>query len=123
MNGRHRVSHYTALYCATTALDGYPSHSDKIHYIWMVSSVYICSTTFYEPWKSSLLSSSLLDPPYFQPRFAYIQAEPLVSHIISSFTTASSIICMSKGAQPDPMVPIISETIHGMWWKARQWRF
>ena len=31
-------------YCATTALGGYPYHLDKIHYIWMVTSLYICST-------------------------------------------------------------------------------
>jgi len=34
-----------ALYCATTALDIYPSLSDKIHYIWMATSFLICSTT------------------------------------------------------------------------------
>src|SRR5882724_13085716 len=45
---------------ATTTLDGYPLHSDKIHYIQMVTSVYICGTTFCEPWQSTLLALSLL---------------------------------------------------------------
>src|SRR5882724_7898714 len=30
----------TALYCAITALDGYPSHSDNIHYIWSATLIY-----------------------------------------------------------------------------------
>src|SRR5882724_12378014 len=46
------------LYCATTALDGYPLHLDKIHYIWMMTSFYIYSTAFYKPWQSSLPSLS-----------------------------------------------------------------
>ena len=33
------------LYCATTALDGYPWHSDKIHCIQMVTSLHICGMT------------------------------------------------------------------------------
>src|SRR5882724_9375997 len=36
------------VYCPTTALVGYPSHPDKIHDIHMATSVYICSTAFYE---------------------------------------------------------------------------
>ena len=42
------------LYCSTTALDGYPLHSDKIYYIQMVTSFYICGTTFYNPWYQHL---------------------------------------------------------------------
>src|SRR5882724_1127115 len=61
------------VYCVTTALDGYPSHSDKIHYIQMVTSVYICGITFYKPCQSSLPSSSLFPSTfYFWPIFASI---------------------------------------------------
>src|SRR5882724_4810835 len=111
---------WMALHCATTALDGYPSHSDKIYYIWMVTSFYIFSTTFYEPQQSSLPSSS---PPlpfifYFWPIFASVQAEPPESHIINSFTTLSSITSVhQKGLQCYPVAPIIPETRCGMQWK------
>ena len=94
------------LYCATTALDGYPLHSDKNNYIWMVTSFYIYSTTFYDLWQSSLPSSSLTLPIifYFQLIFASIWAEPPASHIISSFPQhQQSSTCV-------------------MWWKVRQWR-
>src|SRR5882724_7506523 len=48
------------VYCATTALDGYPLHSNKNHYIQMVTSLYVCSTALYKSQKSSLPSSSSL---------------------------------------------------------------
>jgi len=117
--------HGGMLYCATTALDGYPSHLDKIHYIWMVTSFYICSTAFYKPWQSSLPSSSFPLPFifYFWLIFASIWAEPPMSHIISSFTQHYLSCLHIKGLLPAPAVPIILETRCGMWWKARQWRF
>jgi len=42
-------SHGGLVYCATTALDGYPSHLDKIQYIQMATPFYICATTPYKP--------------------------------------------------------------------------
>jgi len=74
--------------------------------------------------KSSLPSSSpLWFTLYFQLIFASIQAKPPVSHIISSFSTVSSIhICTSKG----PGLTCSSYHFRDrcrMWWKARQWRF
>src|SRR5882724_1316188 len=57
---------------ATTTLDGYPSHSDKSHYIQKATSVYICGTTFCEPWQSTLLALSLLPSTYFWLTFASI---------------------------------------------------
>src|SRR5882724_997680 len=100
------------VYCATTALDGYPSHLDKIHYIWMVSSFYISSTTFYEPQQSSLTSSSLALPIifYLQPIFASVQAKPPMSYIISLLTQDHSAFMGIKGVKHDPAVPIILGT-------------
>jgi len=42
------------MYCTTTALDGYPLHSDKIHYTWIVASLYM--------WNSLLWSTASLLP-------------------------------------------------------------
>src|SRR5882724_7161871 len=59
------------VYCATTALDTYPLHPDKIHYIQMVTSVYICGTTFCEPWQSTLLALSLLPSTLLPANFCF----------------------------------------------------
>jgi len=72
---------------ATTTLDGYPSHSDKIHYIQMVTSVYICGTTFCDPWQSTLLALSLLPSTYFWPTLLPSELSHLW-HIIGSSTSA-----------------------------------
>src|SRR5882724_8841263 len=68
----------SVLYCATTALDRYPSHLDKIHYIKMVTSLYICmALPSMNHGKSSLPSSSSFPfILYFQPIFASVKVEP-----------------------------------------------
>ena len=54
---------------------------------------------FNKPWQSWLPSSSLFPSTfYFLPIFASIWAEPSASHIISSFTTASSIMSVCQKA-------------------------
>jgi len=90
------------MYCATTALDGYPLHLDKIHYIQMATSVYKCGTTFYKPWQSTFLSLSLLPSIWLLADICFhlSRSEPLVSHIISSFTSASSITSVHQRAGP-----------------------
>jgi len=53
---------------------------------------YICGTTFYEPQQIiTPIFITLWFTLYFQLIFASIQAKPPVSHIISSFSTVSSI--------------------------------
>jgi len=88
-----------ALYCATTGLDGYPSDLDKIHYILMVTSFYICCTTFYEPWQ--IITPVLITPPIhllllsdicFHPSWA--TCKPHHQLIRNSLIYH---ICMSKG--------------------------
>src|SRR5882724_2182672 len=59
------------LYCATTALDSYPLHLNKIRYIQIVTSVYICGTAFCEPWQSTLLASSLLPSTLLPADFCF----------------------------------------------------
>jgi len=117
----HQISGMlNTLYCATTALDRYPLHSDKTHYIWLVTFLYICSIAFYKSQQSPLMSSSSLPLVfYFQLIFASVRAEPPMGHFISSFTLASSIMSAHQRPQPNPVVPVISETK----WKVRQWRF
>jgi len=94
----------SVLYCATTALDGYHSHLDRIHIIWMVTSFYICGTTFYKLWQLSLLSLSHLPSIlYFWPIFASIQAEP---HYQLIQNTLIYHICASK--DPSPILLFLS---------------
>ena len=114
---------HLTLYCATTALDRYPSHLDKIHHIQTVTSVYICSTTFYEPRQSGLLSSSLLPSTLLPANICFHLS--WATHEPHHWLIHNSLIyhiCASK-SRPNPTVPIILDRSCGMWWKARQWRF
>jgi len=91
------------MYCAITALDGYPLHSDNIHYIrWQPLYMH------YRPLQTILFITSvptLLTSTFcFWMTFAYARAEP-PSHIISSFVTGTSITSACQEAQSDPVVP------------------
>jgi len=119
-----QLSKCDALYCATTALDGYPSHSDKIHYFQIVTSLYICSTAFYRP--CQIITPILIIPPTdpllpanicFCPSQATYKPHHQLIH-----NSHLSRLCV-KRPWPNPVVPIILETRCGMWWKVRQWRF
>ena len=48
----------STLYCAITALDGYPSHSDNINYIWSATLIYVL------PPSMDHAITSILDTPY-----------------------------------------------------------
>src|SRR5882724_5809853 len=52
------VGHMDALYCAITALDGYPSHLDNIHYIRSATLIYAL------PPSTDHAITSILDTPY-----------------------------------------------------------
>src|SRR5882724_2255681 len=41
LTGTVSILSWEEVYCAITALDGYPSHSDNIHYIWSVTLIYV----------------------------------------------------------------------------------
>jgi len=105
---------YPAKQCACCIVPPWPQMdipniwTRSIIFGWQPHSIY--AACLLQLCQSSLLSPSLLPSTfYFWPIFASIWAEPPVSHIISSFTTASSITSVYQIPQPDTAVPIILE--------------
>src|SRR5882724_9911167 len=97
------------LYCATTALDGYPLHLDKIHYIQIVSSFYICGTTFYEPLQ---VITPILVPSHasFTSGQYLLLSDPSCPPATSSADSQQSHLSITSVHQkgwPNPAVPII----------------
>jgi len=107
------------LYCAITALDGYPSNSDNIHYIGR-RPLYMGLPPSTGPW-SSLPSPTLLTSTFASSRHLLMPEPSHLSHVISSFVTGMTI--MSARQRSLTLCSITSETSCGMWWKPRQWRF
>src|SRR5882724_6947367 len=91
------------LYCAITALDTYPSHSDNIHYIWSATLIYVLLPSMdhvhhFHPRHSS-------HPPFASSRHLLTPKLSHPSHIIGSFVTGTSITSAHQEARPDPVVP------------------
>src|SRR5882724_12161690 len=92
------------VYCATTALDGYPSHSDNIHYIRSATLIYVLPPStnhaihhFHPPHSSH--------PPFASSRHLPMPEPSHLNHIIGSFVTGTSIMSAHQEAGPDPVVP------------------
>jgi len=89
----------------------------------MSTSVYICGITFSEPGNQHSRPCHSFHPLYFWPILLLSKLSHL--QVTSSASSTAALIyhaCASK-RWPDPVVPIIYERSHGMWWKLRQWRF
>src|SRR5882724_11944587 len=91
------------LYCAITALDGYPSHSDNIHYIRSATLIYALWPSVdhfhhFHPQHSS-------HPPFSSSRHLLMPELSHLSHVISSFVTGTSIMSACQEARPDPVAP------------------
>jgi len=108
----HQLSQAIPVYCATIALGGYPWHFDKIYYIWMVTD--ICLYMWHHLLQTMAIITPMLvtHPILLQlpADICSVSAKPPVSHIIGSFTTASSITSACQRPWPNPEVPIILET-------------
>ena len=93
-------------------------------YIQMVTSLYICGRTFYDPQHHCfhphhhLFLSSFTSSWYL----LLFKLNHLWATSLAHFHKTIHHVCTSR-LQPDPVVPIILETRCGMWWKMRQWRF
>src|SRR5882724_2551317 len=91
------------LYCAITALDGYPSHLDK-HPLYSVGNPYICATALYGPCYHFHPRHSLHLP--FASGQHLLMPEPShPSHVIGSFVTGTPITSVHQEARPDSVVP------------------
>ena len=109
----------STVYCAITALDGYPSHSDNIHYIRSATLMYALPPSTDHDHHFHLQHSS--HPPFASGRHLLIPEPSHPSHVIGSFVTGTTIT--SARQEDRPCGSITSETSRGMWWKPRQWRF
>ena len=58
LTGTVSILSWEEVYCAITALDGYPSHSDNIHYIRLATLIYVL------PPSTDHAIISILDTPY-----------------------------------------------------------
>jgi len=105
------------VYCAITALDGYPSHSDNIHYIRLATLIYALLPSTDHGHHFHLRHSS--HPPLLPADVCLCRAEP-PEHVISSFVTGMTVTSAHQEARP--CGSITSETSHGMWWKPRTWK-
>ena len=86
------------VYCAITALDGYHSHSDNIHYIWSVTLIYALPPSMDHDHHFHLQHSS--HPPFASGRHLLMPEPSHLSHIIGSFVTGTSIISAHQEARP-----------------------
>ena len=119
-----QYSSWEELYCATIALDGYSLHLGKIHYI---QDGDLCQYMWHRLlWTLAINTPGLVTPPiHFTSGWLLLPSELSHSWVTSSAHPhqLSSITSAHQKGWPDPAVPIISERIHRMWWKLRQWRF
>src|SRR5882724_13025859 len=91
------------LYCAITALDGYPSHSDNIHYIQSATLIYALPPSMDHDHHFHLRHSS--HPPFASGRHLLTPEPSHPSHVIGSFVTGMTITSACQEARPDPVVP------------------
>src|SRR5882724_11533178 len=109
-NPEHRTPKLTVLYCAITALDGYPSHSDNIHYIQLVTLIYVLppftnqAIHHFRPQHSS-------HPPFASSRHLPMPELSHPNHVIGSFVTGTSITSACQEAGPNPVVPSLRRQV------------
>src|SRR5882724_4508406 len=108
-----------SVYCAITALDGYPSHLDNIHYIQLATLIYALLPSMDHGHHFHLQHSS--HPPFASGRHLFTPEPSHPSHVIGSSVTGTTIMSAHQEAQPCGSITF--ETSCGMWWKPRQWRF
>jgi len=104
LTGTVSISSWEEVHCAITALDGYPSHSDNIHYIQSATLIYVILPSMnhaihhFCPWHSS-------HPPFASSWHFLTPKLSHPSHIIGSFVTGTSITSACQEAWHNPVVP------------------
>ena len=117
----HSHSRNNSLYCAITALDGYPSHSDNIHYIQSVTLIYVLLPSMdhaihhFHPWHSS-------HPPFASGWHLLTPKPSHPSHIIGWFVTGTSIMSACKKPGPTLWFHNFGDKLWNVV-EPRQWRF
>src|SRR5882724_13662330 len=91
------------VYCAITALDGYPSHLDNIHYIRSVTLIYVLPPSMDHGHHFHLRHSS--HPPFASSQHLLMPELSHPSHVIGSSVTGTAIMSARQEAKPDSVVP------------------